>query len=159
MSGLPVKQIKQILEAAGVDYSDCSERHELEARLAQLRANPGLGARRKAAGGSAYRGGGAGPGAPRQDRPAASSLNPRELGRTADGSDGGEVGAEIRRICACEDYYAVLCVQKDADDAALKKAYRRTALRLHPDKVRAQMCTVRVRECAESLHAPARSAR
>ena len=35
-----VKQIKQILEAAGVDYSDCSERHELEARLAQLRANP-----------------------------------------------------------------------------------------------------------------------
>jgi hypothetical protein len=40
MSGLPVKQIKQILEAAGVDYSDCSERHELEARLAQLRANP-----------------------------------------------------------------------------------------------------------------------
>ena len=152
MSGLPVKQIKQILEAAGVDYSDCSERHELEARLAQLRANPGLGARRKAAGGSAHRGGGAGPGA-RQDRPAASSLNPRELGRTADGSDGGEVGAEIRRICACEDYYAVLCVQKDADDAALKKAYRKTALRLHPDKVRVQMCTVRERESAESQHA------
>jgi len=51
-----------------------------------------------------------------------------------DGSDGGEVGAEIRRICACKCYYQVLGVSKDADDATLKKAYRKTALKVHPDK-------------------------
>jgi hypothetical protein len=41
MSGLSVKQIKEILEQAGVNYSDCSEKSELEQRLADLRANPG----------------------------------------------------------------------------------------------------------------------
>jgi len=32
------------------------------------------------------------------------------------------------------DYYALLGVAKDADDAALKKAYRKMAMRWHPDK-------------------------
>jgi len=54
-------------------------------------------------------------------------------GIQTDGSDGGE-GAEIMRICACECYYQVLGVSKDADDTALKKAYQKPALKLHPDK-------------------------
>ena len=32
------------------------------------------------------------------------------------------------------DYYEVLGVSKDADDAALKKAYRQVAKKYHPDK-------------------------
>ena len=35
---LSVKQIKQILEAAGINYSDCTEKKELEELLAKLRA-------------------------------------------------------------------------------------------------------------------------
>ena len=46
---LEVKQIKQILEAAGVNYSDCTEKHELEERLAKLRANVTSAAREHAA--------------------------------------------------------------------------------------------------------------
>ena len=135
-SGLSVKKIKEILDAAGVDYSDCSEKSELEARLAQLRANPGMGRARarRPAGGS---GGGAGSGAgrpPAPDRPKASTARPETLGRNADGSDGGESGAEIRRICACDCYYQVLRVDKAADEAKLKKSYRKLALKLHPDK-------------------------
>ena len=38
---LSVKQIKQILEAAGINYSDCTEKKELEELLAKLRATPG----------------------------------------------------------------------------------------------------------------------
>ena len=37
---LSVKQIKQILEDADVNYSGCTEKHELEGLLAKLRANP-----------------------------------------------------------------------------------------------------------------------
>jgi DnaJ-class molecular chaperone len=33
-----------------------------------------------------------------------------------------------------KDYYALLGVERDADDAKLKKAYRKMAMRWHPDK-------------------------
>ena len=43
---LSVKQIKQILEAAGINYSDCTEKKELEELLAKLRATSGMGCAR-----------------------------------------------------------------------------------------------------------------
>jgi hypothetical protein len=46
---MSVKQIKQILEASGVGYADCTEKSELEARLQELRANPGMARRRSGA--------------------------------------------------------------------------------------------------------------
>lgn len=38
-----------------------------------------------------------------------------------------------------KDYYKILGVERDADDDALKKAYRKLALRWHPDRNRELM--------------------
>ena len=48
-------------------------------------------------------------------------------------STGGEEAiAKVK--AAGKDYYKILGVAKDADEASIKKAYRKLALQLHPDK-------------------------
>ena len=37
-------------------------------------------------------------------------------------------------ICAAKDYYKVLGVEKDASENDLKKAFKRRAVKVHPDK-------------------------
>lgn len=43
----------------------------------------------------------------------------------------------VRRIKRCKDYYEVLNVTKESTDSEIKKAYKKLALQLHPDKNRA----------------------
>ena len=66
---------------------------------------------------------------------------------------------ELQKIIATDNFYEILGVSRDADDAAIKKAYRKLALRLHPDKCQLESAKQAFQKCSTAfscLSAPVR---
>lgn len=76
---------------------------------------------------------------PATSAPAAPASGPAGSSRKTDLAEGGndEQKQMVRRILKTGNYYDILGIPQGADEEAIKKAYKKTALKLHPDKCKA----------------------
>lgn len=63
----------------------------------------------------------------------------------------GAVVTKIDLVCAGKDYYKILGVPRDAKNRQVKKAFRRLAIKYHPDKNKEKDAEAKFREIAEGI--------
>jgi len=114
----------------------CPSDASIDALIAEAESGQGSAA---AGAGDPHGGTAAAPEGVRQRTSAsASSASGGAAARTGkDGAYTSEQMQLVQRVLRTRDYYEILQVDKDANEDAVKKAYKKLALKLHPDKNRA----------------------
>ena len=135
MASLSIRQINDILQANGTDYSDCLEKTDFLRKLKEVREKA---SKRTSAGADSSRGGGsarrtsAGSGGGARAAPRRDSKSKPSKPTAANTAPVEDI---IKRILKDKhDYYNVMGLSKNAPEPDIKKAYKRLALKLHPDK-------------------------
>jgi DnaJ-class molecular chaperone len=60
--------------------------------------------------------------------------------------------AELNLVLAEKDYYKILGVPRDAKEKQIKKAFRKLAIKYHPDKNKEKDAESKFREIAEGAY-------
>lgn len=63
----------------------------------------------------------------------------------------GAFVTELTMVLAGKDYYKILGVPRDAKDRQIKKAFRKLAVKYHPDKNKEKDAESKFREIAEGM--------
>jgi len=131
------KAVRFLQKAKRMCPSDAS----IDELIAQAASSPAGGSSSPSAGGDS-----SGTRAPTSEGPryrgsTASAGATKGASATRTGKDGGTYTAEqmqmVQRILRTKDYYDILEVPRDASEDAMKRSYKKLALRLHPDKNKA----------------------